>query len=107
MHILYSLCNFNVNETAREYHRIFPISPHPSGKFISQLMQRIREKRSVHPADGLGSASPYSNDEGIDILAQFCSHPHSNVRTTTSESNTVPRIKVQKIRDTINVTLKT
>ncbi|GBO10355.1 hypothetical protein AVEN_75203-1 [Araneus ventricosus] len=90
MLMLYSLCNRNVNETAREFQRTFPNSRHPSGRFISRLVQRMGERGSVHPVGGLGRPKLHSTDEEIDILAYFCSHPHGSVRTAASEMNAPP-----------------
>ncbi|GBO39421.1 hypothetical protein AVEN_68202-1 [Araneus ventricosus] len=50
----------------------------------------MREKGSVHPVGGLGRPKLHSTDEEIDILAYFCSHPHSSVLTAASEMNVPP-----------------
>ncbi|GBM07786.1 hypothetical protein AVEN_33082-1 [Araneus ventricosus] len=78
------------NETAREFQRTFPNSRHPSGRFISRLVQRMRERGSVHPVGGLGRPKLHSTHKEVDILAYLCSHRHSSVRTAASEMNVPP-----------------
>ncbi|GBN91330.1 hypothetical protein AVEN_128443-1 [Araneus ventricosus] len=90
MLMLYSLCNPNANETARDFLRTFPSSRHPSGRFISRLAQQMRERGSIYPVGGLGRPKLHSTDEEIDIFAYFCIHPHSSVRTAASEMNVPP-----------------
>ncbi|GBM80195.1 hypothetical protein AVEN_141658-1 [Araneus ventricosus] len=71
MLMLYSLCNRNANETAREFQRTFPNSWHPSGRFISRLSQRMRERGSVHPVGGLGALLTAVVDYGIGSLSTY------------------------------------
>lgn len=71
MLMLYSLCNRNAHETAREFQRTFPNSRHPSGRFISRLVQRMRERGSVHPVGGPGRPRLHSSDVEIDVLSTF------------------------------------
>lgn len=96
MLMLYSLCNRNAHETAREFQRTFPNSRHPSGRFISRLVQRMRERGSIHPVGGPGRPRLHSSDVEIDVLSYFYSHPHSSVRIAASEMN-VPRTTVWRI----------
>ncbi|GBO06846.1 hypothetical protein AVEN_197674-1 [Araneus ventricosus] len=47
-------------------------------------------KRLGSTAGRLGRPKLHSTDEEIDILAYFCSHSHSSVRTAASEMNVPP-----------------
>ncbi|GBM83357.1 hypothetical protein AVEN_103482-1 [Araneus ventricosus] len=59
----------------------------------------MHERRSVHPVGGPDRPKLHSTDEEIDILAYFCSHPHSSVRTTYNNElplTVLPRVWVQQ-----------
>lgn len=99
--MIYSICNRNNAETAREFGRRYPYLPEISRTFVYRMMRRLRTTGSFNPRPGPGRNILYNEDQEIDIIAYFSSNPRSSIRKTSAITG-LPRTSIDRILEKHN-----